>query len=254
MNDKYILVILGGVGPMAGLGLHREIIMNTKVDSDQKHFRVIHLSFSSMVNDRCTYLEKEEIENPGRQMAKFGIEINEFCKKFNSPCVIGVPCNTFHVDKIFNVFSETLNKLPNIKLLNMIDITVDYFVDSGIKKVGLLSTTSTRKTGLYKEKFDKHEIELVQVSDNDQIILQDLIFNEEYGLKTLSFSIKETKNKMIDFVKYLKSCGAEAIILGCTEIPIALCESELFDIELLNPVKLLAREMIKSSNIKKLVV
>lgn len=254
MNDKYIMVVLGGVGPMAGLGLHREIIMNSKVNSDQKHFRVIHLSFSSMINDRCTYLEKEEIENPGEQMAKIGIEVNEFCKKFNSPCIVGVPCNTFHIDKIFDVFSETLNVLPNIKLLNMIDITVEYIVNCNVKKVGLLSTTFTRNTGLYKNKLNKNNIELVCISDNYQIILQDLIFNKVYGLKTLSYSTKKTKAKIIEFVKYLKSQGAQIIILGCTEIPIALCESKIFDVEILNPVKLLAREMIKLSNIKKLDV
>jgi len=254
MKDKHILVVLGGVGPMAGLGLHKEIIMNTKVDSDQKHFRVMHLSFSSMVNDRCVYLSgAENIENPGEQMANIAHEINDFCKKFNSSCVIGVPCNTFHIDEIFNVFSEMVS-VPNIKLLNMIDITVNYFVSREIRKVGLLSTTATRNFKLYHSKLDKNDIELVQVSDSDQDILQDLIFNEVNGLKTLSYSTQKTKNKLIQLVKRLKDDGAQAIILGCTEIPIALCENELFDIELLNPVKLLAREMITSSNVKKLVI
>ena len=41
---------------MAGLGLHKEIILNTPANNDQQHLNIIHLSFSSLINDRSTYL------------------------------------------------------------------------------------------------------------------------------------------------------------------------------------------------------
>ena len=45
----------------------------------------------------------------------------------------------------------------------------------------------------------------------------------------------------------LKNLGAQGIILGCTEIPIALPQSQLYDIPLIDPVQILAKQMIHTA-------
>ena len=261
MKDKYILGILGGVGHMAGLGLYKNIILNTNAKSDQEHFKVIHFSFSSEIGDRSEFLlSKKKLENPGKQMANLVIKLSNFCETLGSPCIIGIPCNTFHVELIFNKFKDTIYKSIKIKknkpgfinILNMIDLTVIYLKKKKIKNVGLMIKTGKRKFNLYKNKLKKEKINLIEVSLKNQPILHNLIYCKKTGIKTLSYATTKVRNKFIQFIKYLKKNGSEAIILGCTEIPIAIPEKKLFDLEMIDPIVMLSREMIKLSNKKKL--
>ena len=48
-----IIIILGGMGPMAGVELHKKIILNTGVKLDQDHYNIIHLSFSKFLTGKC---------------------------------------------------------------------------------------------------------------------------------------------------------------------------------------------------------
>ena len=58
MKEK-IIVIGGGVGPMAGVELHKRVIENTLTDgTDQSHMEVLHLSRSGDVPDRTGFLLK----------------------------------------------------------------------------------------------------------------------------------------------------------------------------------------------------
>ena len=135
----------------------------------------------------------------------------------------------------------------------MIDITIRYLIDKKIKNVGLLSTTGTRKTNLYLNKLKNNNINLIQIPDKDQDIIQDLIFNKNYGIKALSSSNIYVRNKFMEFITYIKNKGAKAVILGCTEIPIAIPEEKIFNVKIINPLVLLAREMIKVADKDKLL-
>ena len=263
MKDKYILGILGGVGPMAGIGLHKNIILHTKVKKDQKHFRVIHLSFSADINDRSDFLlSQNTIKNPGIQMADLVIKLSNFCKTLKTSCIIGVPCNTFHTEPIFNKFTDTIYKSIKIKngkygyihILHMIDLTVMYLKQKNIKNIGVMSTTGTRNLKLYKNKLKKEKINLIEVSQKNQEILHNLIYCEKTGIKTLSYATLKIRNKFLEFIKILKKNGAEAIILGCTEIPIAIPEKNIFNLEMIDPVAIMSIEMIKLSNKNKLKI
>jgi aspartate racemase len=68
------IVIGGGVGPMAGVELHKKIINSTKTSgTDQDHLDIVHLSFPSLVNDRTKFLLKGDDVNPGERMAELVI-------------------------------------------------------------------------------------------------------------------------------------------------------------------------------------
>ena len=90
-TNNHILVILGGIGPMAGVNLHKHIILNTNAKNDQEHLKVIHLSFSSLINDRTNFLLDKIVKNPGTQMADITINLLQFINKLKSPCILGIP-------------------------------------------------------------------------------------------------------------------------------------------------------------------
>lgn len=235
---KKILTILGGMGPMAGLELHKKILFNTSVKKDQDHFNIQHLSFPSLIQDRTQYLlsSKGKI-NPGLQAANL---INKFSR---NSTIVGVPCNTFHCPKIFEVFQHNLNQ--NIKVINMIEVTVNYLIEKNYSQVGLLCTNGTRQNNLYKNLLNNNGIKLNMISEEKQDQINDIIYNPEYGLKSLSYANAEVIYKMQQLFDELISMGAEGIILDCTELPLAISKNYYKSKELINPVDILARTMIK---------
>ncbi len=75
-QDKAVIIIGGGVGPMAGVRLHAKIVEQTPTDgSDQSHLTVVHYSASCAIGDRTAYLvasqeERKKRINPAYAMAE----------------------------------------------------------------------------------------------------------------------------------------------------------------------------------------
>ncbi|MEN8122703.1 MAG: amino acid racemase [Bacteroidota bacterium] len=255
MNEK-LIIIGGGVGPMAGVDLHKKIIENTKTrGKDQDHLQVWHLSRSFDVPDRTEFLNGEIKTNPAEGMARTFLLADEVLKIEKRFAVGGVTCNTFHSPQIFNLFLDTLTKASEkIKILNMIEETGKYIQNnySGLKKIGLMSTTGTRKTFVYQQILEPFGFEIVQVHEKEQDSLHDSIYNQNWGIKAVSPVTQNARERFLNYSDELSRKGVGAIILGCTEIPLALPEKEINGIPLIDPVYVLARELIRKANPGKL--
>jgi len=93
MIKKNLIVIVGGLGPMAGVLFHRHLILNTVAKSDRDHIDTIHLSFPD-VADRTVYLKDTSHVNPG---AVVGANVYESIGSLtNKNIIMCVSCNTFH--------------------------------------------------------------------------------------------------------------------------------------------------------------
>jgi len=122
------------------------------------------------------------------------------------------------------------------------------------KKIGLMSTTGTREVGVYRKIFEPLGFEIVEVPEENQDELHDTIYNKKFGIKTKNSPV--TPRARENFEKYLgilKKSGAEAVILGCTEIPLALPEKEFDGVPLVDPMFALARALVREANREKLV-
>lgn len=255
MNEK-LIIIGGGVGPMAGVELHKKIIENTKTSGkDQNHIQVWHLSRSYDIPDRTEFLSGQIKTNPAEGMARTFLLATEFLKIEKRIAVGGITCNTFHSPRIFNRFLEILGEADvNIKILNMIELTGKYIKEnfSGLSKIGLMSTTGTRKTLVYQQILETFGFEIVQLPEKEQDALHDTIYNPEWGIKAVSPVTKKARKRFLNYTNELTEKNVDAIILGCTEIPLALPEKEINGIPLIDPVYVLARELIKNVNPDKL--
>ncbi len=254
--DEKLIIIGGGVGPMAGVELHKKIIENTKTSGkDQEHLQIWHLSRSYDVPDRTEFLNGKIKTNPAEGMARTFLLAAEALKLENSNAVGAVVCNTFHSPQIFNLFLDTLKKADTgIEILNMIELTGKYIKTnfSDLTKIGVMSTTGTRKTRVYQQILEVFGLEVVQVSDNEQDALHDTIYNLDWGIKAVSPVTKKARERFLVYANKLVENGVGAIILGCTEIPLALPEKELNGVPLIDPVYVLARELVKRANPEKL--
>jgi aspartate racemase len=242
--------IVGGVGPYAGTDLFTKILDQTIARVDQEHLPILMFSIPSKIGDRTEYLIGKSSESPARFLSEIICKLH-IC----GASVIGIPCNTAHADPIFK---EILSLIPkNIKLLHLIEEVTSFIriTYPALKKIGILSTTGTFNTKLYPTYLEKNNLQAIQVtSEIQEKYIHPAIYHREYGIKAnISIISTEAKNKINVGIDYLINNGAEAIILGCTEIPLIFTEKQIRGILLLNPSKILARALIMESNPTKLL-
>ncbi len=242
--------IIGGVGPEAGTLLHRYVIeetANVGVSCDQDHRRVYHLSDSPSITDRTKFLKGEVDENPAEGAFKVGKILDDIGFAVGR-LVVGVPCNTFHSPKIWGRFMDLVRDggLKNIEILNMIEETGRMIKEAypDLETVGLMSTTGTRETRIYHEMLEAMGLSVVETDSQDE--LHQTIYDPEFGIKAVSPVSDRAVKNFEGFARELKEKGAEVIIQGCTEIPIAFGgASEFEDVPLVDPMRALAKAMVE---------
>ena len=238
--------IVGGVGPSAGVDLASKIFRHTKASKDQQHLNLFLTSCPSLIPDRTAYLlEGGDDPAPGMQKC---MEILKNC----GATAIGVCCNTAHSPRILSriAFPE------GVEFINMIDRTCGEISSRyGKAKVGLLATLGTTKTGIYDEYFAKYEnLELVKPEMETVKAVHDAIYNPSYGIKATMPVSAKSRQVLEDAVNQLKSKGCKAVILGCTELPLAFeGESSFNGTDLVDPTDVLACSLIRAVEPEKLI-
>lgn len=244
--------IVGGIGPYAAVDLIKKVYDNTVANCDQEHLDTVLLSLSSKIEDRTEYLTGKVKINPAYAIAKVLLKLQE-----TGVTVAGIPCNTAHSGKIFNVIKTELKKNKNpITVLHMIEETVLFIKENypNLTKIGILSTTGTYNSSIYKSHLESKGYEVIRPSfEMVEKQIHTAIYHQEYGIKTVSVPIHpQAKNNLMKGVSYLTNQGAQLIILGCTEIPLAITETKINDVPTIDPTKILARALIRFSEPNKL--
>ena len=244
--------IVGGVGPYAGLELVKNIFDNTLADTDQAHLDVILLNMPSSIADRTEFLLGNEVENPGIQIA----EVIGRLEKAGAT-VVGIPCNTAHAGKIFDATKQGLRQMGSaIQLLNLIDEAVKTVTEKFplFSRVGVLSTTGSHRVGIYAGALRNAGLQAIDIEPEMQMeTIHPAIVDPVYGIKAMSNPVTpRARQDLISGIRQLKSQGAELVIKGCTEINLAIPETEIEGIPLIDPSVSLARALIESVNPQKL--
>ncbi len=244
--------IVGGVGPYAGIDLLKKVYDNTIANNDQEHLDTVLLSLPSSINDRTEYIEGNIKENPANAITKVLLKMESI-----GATVAGIPCNTAHYSGIFDVVQKLLKENgSSLRLLNMISETVSFIHVKypEISKVGVLSTTGTYKSGVYSNilKSNGYEV-IVPTVEMQEKLIHPAIYDTSYGIKAFSNPVKQQAiNNLMKGISYLKSKGTEAVILGCTEIPLAIPQKEVEGMILIDPTNILARALINHYQFHKL--
>ncbi|NKQ39554.1 MAG: aspartate/glutamate racemase family protein, partial [Methanosarcinales archaeon] len=202
--------------------------------------------------DRTEYLLGTIKTNPAFAIIKILKKLQDV-----GATIAGIPCNTAHSKEIFGLIKNELkaNKL-SIKLLNMIEETVMYISNNypNITKVGVLSTTGTYKSEVYNKslKLNGYKV-IIPTIEMQKNIIHPAIYHPKYGIKSTANAIHpKAKESLLQGALYLKNQGAEVVILGCTEIPLAITEEKIYNMITIDPTNILARSLIKQSTPDKL--
>ncbi len=196
--------ILGGMGTQAGLDFCNKLAkINTgKLDQQYPMFVLYN---------------KSNIPKRPENLKKYYNVLNslvEGCKMLqkNNCKFIVMPCNTAHY------WYDDLRKKVKIPILSM---PKEVFLDTSKNckknsKIGILSTEATLSTKVYNKFFDKN-FTLVSPSKD----LQKNSVNKSIKLVKMG-KIKEAEKAIRPAVNYLMKIKCKKIILGCTELPIAI--------------------------------
>ena len=245
IDGKIMIGIIGGMGPYAGLDLIKKIFDLTDAKTDQDHIPVSMLSIPHQIEDRTKYLLDPTLDNPGIAIGKVVRKLAE-----TGAYVVGMPCNTAHSPLIFN---EIKNQIPSdIIFVNMIEKVVGWIVEKHptVKKVGILATNGTIQSKVYHNELINNGLEPITFDKIEQKeFIDEAIYDKSIGIKSCSNPVSgEAIVRLEKGMNMLVDLGSEVIILGCTEIPIAIQASTFQNIPLIDATTVLARALILKSN------
>ena len=233
---KKTIGILGGMGPEATAYFFELIIKKTKAEKDQEHIPVIIYANPGVPERTAAVLGKGPSPLPKL------VEGARVLKEAGADFIV-MPCVTAH-----HFYNEMLREVK-VNFLNLVDETVLYALrkNPGLKKAGLVASTGTLRARLFHEAFGREGVEIVEPAEKEQERVMEAIFGKQ-GVKAGHTSGK-SREAILDVAKALIGRGAEAIIAGCTEVPLVL-EAGDIEVPLIEPLQILAEVSIRMAGYK----
>ena len=211
------------MGPAATVDLMARIIAMTPARRDQDHLPVI-ASSATQIPDRTLAILGQG-PSPLPAMIEAMQPLVASCA-----CAILIPCNTAH-----HWFDELQVAAGAIPILHIADAVARLLPENGA--IGLLATSGTLRAGIYQRRWPER-----------QFVIPDPISQE----KLVSAGISAVKGGLVDMgatliaqaASELFARGASSVVMGCTEIPIALADHAARDPRLIDPTAALAAMVI----------
>jgi len=227
MAEK-IVGVLGGMGPEATVDFFAKVITLTAAKRDQNHLRII-IDNNPKIPDRTeAILTKDETLVPilvetGKNLEKAGAEF------------IAIPCNTVHY------FYDDLIKEVAVPVLHMIREVTNTIKTSlpNCKRVGLLATTGTVTSRLYQKECQKVGVEVLVPDSQGQAKVMEAILRIKSGSSKAS-----AREAILKEANQLLERKAEALILGCTDIPLVIKVND-FPVPVFDSNQVLAEATVK---------
>ncbi len=234
-----VIGILGGMGPEATVDCFDKIIKNTPAAKDQDHIRVI-IDSNPKVPDRTAAIIGDG-ESPVpvlvagcRALARAGADF------------IIIPCVSAHV------FLSEIQRQIQLPVLSIFDAVAEAVTRDHpqINTVGLLATTGTLSGGLFQKRLGQDAIKTLVCEDG----VQSRVMAAIYDIKN-AHAARSRSEITTDLIAAAESLiarspeGAQGIIAGCTEIPLALKQEHLA-IPYFNAVTILARAAVMRAGIE----
>ena len=222
------LGILGGMGPAASAEFITRLIQQTPATRDQDHIPFV-LWNEPRIPDRSTSMRNGD-DNPLPYLVD-GIQ----ALKYTGCDLIVIPCNTAHF------WHHELVKL-NVPIIHIVDSVADALRDVNVvnTKIGIMGTQATVEFGLYQYMLTKLGWDcIVPTKEEMDTSVQPSIDLIKSG------KVEQARLMLMTLVKSLIERGANAVVLGCTEIPLAIREVEENGIPIVNSIDSLVKSVLK---------
>ncbi|MCD8055341.1 MAG: amino acid racemase [Clostridiales bacterium] len=221
--EKKTLGIIGGLGPLASAHFYKMITEHTKAERDADNLNIIIYSRAD-TPDRTAYIMGKSDESPVPALIKSAGTLERAGAE-----VLAIPCNTSHM------FLDEISAAVSIPVLSMVELTADFVRNCGCRRAGIMATDGTLASGIYKRALSERGIECVYPDTETQRLIMSVIYDYVKAGRAGGEAIfRKAAEKML-------STGCDAVILGCTELPLVAYDDERF----IDTLEVLACEAIK---------
>ena len=213
--------ILGGMGTQAGLDFCNKLAILNRGKIDQEYPLFLLYNKSNIpgrpesIGIHTKNLSNRLIDKKSKKkyllVLKSLLKGCQLLKKSKSKFIV-IPCNTAHY------WYDDLKKKIKLPIINMPKEVFNYTLKKCKKNstIGLLATEGTLKTGVYNKFFDKK----YNLISPNSLIQKDSV---NKAIKLVKMGDVKTANKTIKpAIDFLIKKKCKKIILGCTELPIAI--------------------------------
>ena len=214
------------MGPMATVDLYKKIIDHTPAESDSEHIHVC-IDSNTAIPDRTAAILYGG-PDPVPEMVRSAILLEAMGADF-----LIMPCNTAHY------FYDRVARMVRIPILDMLEETAHEAAKRGMSCVGLLATDGTIRSGVYERAMEPYGIKVLYPSETKQRHVMDLIYK---GIKAGNYQLD--LSGFYSALDELELSGAETLILGCTELPLAFSMFAI-DRDNIDPTLVLAKRAIE---------
>jgi aspartate racemase len=222
-----IVGILGGMGPEATVDFMAKVIALTPADKDQDHVRMLVDHNPKVPNRQAAILSNGQDPRPTLALMAQGLQ--EAGADF-----LVVPCNTAYV------FQDAITTATTIPLISIIDVTIEAISEArpDVSSVGVLATDGCLRAGIYQQSLADAGLQAVLPTDDELTELMRLVDGVKAGIKGAPVS-----EAMQALANSLEARGAQAIIAGCTEIPLVL-DAAMLNVPLISSTDVLAQKTV----------
>ena len=278
---KQTIGILGGMGPAATVDFFDRIVKLTPAKGDEEHIHVLIDNDPSVPNRIDALLHGGE--SPVRKLRKMARNLENIGADFLTiPCnnasyytkdiqkVISIP--------ILNIVDVTvdhvINNYPKVEHIGVMGTSAALKAGIYQKKLHEEHAQSICEHGhcvvvdhfveKLKDRY-KHASRLVEEENYVIEATQAPLDEDEFGVITpraetvatelqpaisgregvKAGNIKDARKKFVKVVKELEADGAELVVLGCTDIPVALSQKDVTGVKLIDPTHLLAKKAVE---------
>ena len=214
--------LVGGIGPASTLDYYKGICdgYRVKIGGDNYPPMIIDSlnlaeMYSLVANKQWDEFTKRFVDSI-KNLAAGGAEF------------AAMAANTAHI-----VFDE-INRQSPLPIISIIDETCKYAQSKNCESVVIFGTAFTMSSGLYYNAFAKYGIDAFVPTKDEQKAIHSIIFpNLQDGIV-----LPEEKRTMLQIAdRMLSENNADALILGCTELPLIIQESDV-DVLLLDTTQI----------------
>ncbi len=225
---KKIIGVLGGMGPEATADLFLKIIHATPATLDQEHLRII-VDNNPQIPDRTA-----AIMGHGPDPLPFLVDTANNLIKAGAEFIV-MPCHTAHY------YYDNLQKCCSIPILNMIKESARQALEDfpNLHCIGLLASKGTIAAGLYDRVFNQMGVQVFSPPGDHLEPIMKVIYGVKEGRPP-----GELKPLWMPVVDDLVQRKVQALILGCTELPLAIDPTEVA-VPVLDPTYILAQRTVE---------
>lgn len=225
MTSRKTVGVLGGMGPDATVDFMSKVIALTPASSDLDHIHML-VDHNPTVPNRQQALLSDG-EDPGPAMAAMARRLEDAGADF-----LVMPCNTAEA------FASSIVEAVDIPLVSIVDETIAALPD-GCETVGLLATDGCLQAGIYQRALNSRGLQFVAPEGDDMQEFMGLVYAIKGG--DLGGAIADTMRVL---AQELVAQGADAVVAGCTEIPLVL-DGSMLNVPLISSTDVLAARTVQ---------